>query len=323
MIMRVLSCLRPALFVSILLVLQSCRFHESNRYQGYVDADFLLMGSPLSGVLRSLHVERGQSISSGTLIFELDRISEEAGEDEARNQLEHAEAALENLRKGLRPSEIAALDARLERAGSDLRFAESALKRREALAKTQFISPEDLHKARKDVEQHRKMVRELESDLETARMGARADEISAGEADARRAEAVLARAKWSVAQKSVKAPADAFVFDVLFRPGEFVPAGRPVVSLLPPANLKVRFYIPEAALSQTRVGRGIRIHADGLAETLDGDISYISPQSEYTPPVIFSEQRREKLVYMVEGRFQSRSSIVVRPGQPVDVTFAD
>ena len=133
-------------------------------------------------------------------------------------------------------------------------------------------------------------------------------------------EAALAQAEWSLSQKRQAAPLAGLVFDTIFQQGEWVPAGRPVIALLPPANMKVRAFVPQARVSTIRLGANARVFADGAGE-FAGKVSFISPQAEFTPPVIYSQESRGKLVFMVEIVFDPATAAKLHPGQPVDVQF--
>jgi len=100
--------------------------------------------------------------------------------------------------------------------------------------------------------------------------------------------------------------------------GEWVPAGRPVVSILPPGNVKARFYVPETVLGSLQVGRKIEIRCDGCPAPLEAQISYLSSQAEYTPPVLYTREQRQKLLFLVEARI-AQGAAPLHPGQPVDV----
>ena len=152
-------------------------------------------------------------------------------------------------------------------------------------------------------------------------MGARIDLIAAAEADVAASQAALDRASWSVSQKTLTAPRSALVYDTLYREGEHVSAGGPVVSLLPPENMLVRFFVPEAEFAGMKAGDTVKISITGRPEPIEAKVSYLSPQPEFTPPVLYNRENRSKLVFMVEAR--PVSSEIVRelhPGQPVDVT---
>jgi HlyD family secretion protein len=117
----------------------------------------------------------------------------------------------------------------------------------------------------------------------------------------------------------VAAPAGARVADILARPGETIAAGAPVVSLLPPANILVRFFVPETALSTVHKGDAVALHCDRCPTDLTATISFVSPQAEYTPPVIYSESSRAKLVYLIEARPRPDQAALINPGQPIEV----
>jgi HlyD family secretion protein len=131
----------------------------------------------------------------------------------------------------------------------------------------------------------------------------------------------LVKAEWDLAQKRQSAPKAGLVFDTLFREGEWVPAGRPVVAILPPENTKVRAFVPEAQIASIHPGDPVRVTLDGLTSPLAGKISFVSPKAEYTPPVIYSRESRDKLVFMIEVVFSPEVAAKLHPGQPVDVQF--
>lgn len=301
---------------------QGCRLSDTDSFQGYVDAEYVLVASPLGGPLKELRVDRGQDVLPDDILFSLDDEPQAAARREAARGRDQARAQLEDLKKGLRPSEIAEIEARLDRARANLNYTSSDLKRVENLRSRDFISEDEYRRLESTVIAERKTVNEIEAELETARLGARTDQIIAAEAVLASRKAALTQAEWNLAQQTGRAPARALVFDTLYRPGEYVPPGKPVVSLLPPENLKVRFFVPEGIFSQLSPRMALLVSADGLKEPVEARITYISPQAEYTPPVIFSRERREKLVYMVEGRFSDRDRFPLRPGQPVEVRLA-
>ena len=127
------------------------------------------------------------------------------------------------------------------------------------------------------------------------------------------------QARWKLEQKSQAAPAAGFVFDTFYREGEFVPAAYPVISLLPPDHVKIRFFVPETILDKLALGDKISVSLDGRGQAVQATISYISPQAEYTPPVIYSREIRAKLVYMIEAVPEPGAAAGLHPGQPVDV----
>ena len=139
------------------------------------------------------------------------------------------------------------------------------------------------------------------------------------QAQYREALARLDAAQTRLARRKLLSPVEGLVQQVYYRPGETVPVGRPIVSLLPPGNVKVRFYVAEPLLASIAIGDPIRFHCDGCPADMAGKITFMSRHAEYTPPVIYSMQERHKLVYLVEAKPQDPKAL--RVGQPVDVTL--
>jgi HlyD family secretion protein len=306
----------------ILLVgLMGCNRPERQQVQGYVEGEFVYVAAPLGGALSYLYVQRGAQVKAGDPLFTLDNAPEQAARDEAERRLTQARAMLEDAKKGKRPSEMEALEAQLRQARAALAYSEKELAREERLSPRGAAAAGDLDRARSLNDQDRQRVLQLEADLATAKLGARPDQIAAAEADVRAREAALARADWDLGQKRQAAPQTGLVYDTLFRVGEWVAAGRPVVALLPPQSIKVRAFVPETQVGALQVGDQARVTVDGVPEPFIGKVSYISPRAEYTPPVIYSRESRSKLVFLIEVRFDPETAAKLHPGQPVDVQF--
>ncbi len=139
------------------------------------------------------------------------------------------------------------------------------------------------------------------------------------QATQRQAEALVRQMQTRLARRKLVSPVSGTVQQVYYRPGELVPAGRPVISLLPPSNIKVRFYVPETSLAQIAYGDEVLVSCDGCAPDLKAKVSFISGSSEYTPPVIYSQDERTKLVFLIEARPEKPDAL--RVGQPVSVTL--
>jgi HlyD family secretion protein len=310
--------LPPAGLVAAILV-TGCARPDTGRLQGYVEGEYLYVASPHAASLVSLDVDRGTQVDAGDPLYALDSAPELAVRDEAARRVAQARASWEDLRKGKRPTEIAAMEAQLKQARAALELSEVQLVRQERLTGSLATSAEDLARARAQRDQDRARVAQMESDLETGRLGARADQVDAAEANLKATEAALAKAEWDLLQQSRSAPKAGVVIDVLYRPGEWVSAGRPVVVLLPPENVKVRAFVPETRIGSVRLGDPVRVTVDGAGGPLTGKVSFISPRAEYTPPVIYSRESRDKLVFMVEIVFDPKTAATLHPGQPVDV----
>ena len=302
-------------------LLPGCDRPAPNRVQGYVEGEFVYVASPFAGQLKSLRVQRGVQVTTGDPLFALDGSPEQEERDEAERRLAQARANLEDLRKGKRPTEIEALEAQLGQAQASLTLSQKELERQENLLTSDATAQQDADRARSAFEQNRQRVAQIQADLETARLGSRLDQIEAAQANVRAMEALLSKAEWELSQKRQSAPQAGLVFDTLYREGEWVGAGRPVVALLPPGNIKVRAFVPQTRLAKIQPGDEVQVFLDGLREPFAGRISFISPRTEYTPPVIFSKESRNKLVFMIEIVFDPATAATMHPGQPVDVQF--
>ena len=246
---------RAALALALLLAFAGCSDRYQDRFQGYVEGEFVYVASPLAGQLEILSVQRGDQVATGQALFALDETAEKA----ARQQIEAA-----------------------------LVLSEAELARQEKLHRSGVAALQDLDRARSARDQDRKR---------------------------------LDQTNWSFDQKKQAAPQSGLVYDTLFRQGEWVAAGKPVVVLLPPQNIKVRAFVPEPRVGSIHYGDEVRVWVDGVKDPFVGKVSYISPKAEYTPPVIYSRETRSKLVFMIESVFDPQASANLHPGQPVDVEF--
>ena len=301
------------------VLLTGCSGGSSGALQGYIEGEYVYVAPPLGGALTNLAVARGGSVTNGQLLFELERGSEADAVRQAEKNLAQSQSQLDDLAKGQRPTEIAAFEAHLERAKANLKLSGDQFTRREKLGSDDVVSKEELDQARAQRDADQAQVKQLAADLETAKLGGREDAIRAAQAAVASQTAALDKAKWSFDQKQQFAPTNAFVQDTLYRQGEWVAAGNPVVMLLPPSNIKVRFFVPETALAQIKPGQTAEVSFDGAAKKFSATVNYISTQNEFTPPVIYNRENRAKLVFMIEAKFSPADAADFRPGQPVDV----
>lgn len=302
------------------LALAACTRPAPAGWQGYLEGEFVYVASPLAGRLDSLAVAKGTRVAADTPLFTLERTSELAAQRQSADQIRAAQARVADLRKGSRPSELATVESRLAQARTAAELSKRELGRQENLFKTNVIAAGDIDRARLTHERNTRAIDELTAQLATAGLGARTDAIAAAEAEVSAAAAAKERADWSVAQKSQSAPRAALVYDTLYREGEFVPAGLPIVALLPPENLKVRFYVSEADFAALKAGDTVRVAITGRPP-LAARVNYLSPKPEYTPPILYNRENRAKLVYLVEAVFTDVAiARDLHPGQPVDVS---
>jgi HlyD family secretion protein len=314
-----LSITMRALAALAIVTLAGCFDDKPASFQGYVEGEYVRVGVTGSGTLTRLAVKRGDQVKAGDLLFELDCTAETAARDQAAARLVQAKAELEDLTKGKRPAEVDEVEAQQRQAEATLALAEVRLARQQRLYASRASSKEALDTAQSDLDRDKARVAELKAKLQTMHLAAREDAIHASRAAVGMAGASLEQAEWRLSQRAARADAPALVFDTLYVQGEFVPAGSPVVSLLPPGNIKIRFYVPEPALATLKIGQKVALGCDGCGKDLTAEIRYIAPQAEYTPPVIFSRESRSKLVYLIEA-WPLAGAERLHVGQPLDVT---
>jgi HlyD family secretion protein len=309
---------RPALLLCCLLALAACR-KEDPPLQGYIEGEYVRVAAPFAGTLVKLDTRRGDSVREGAPLFALEAENEQAGRREAGEQLRRAEAQLADLKRGRRETEIAAVRAQLAQAEAASVLSEKEYARQMDLVSKGFVSASSADQARMARDRDRDKVNEMRNTLATTMAGARPDEIKAAEAQVNAARESLAQADWRLRQKSVAATASGIVTDTLYVQGEWVNAGMPVVSILPAQNVKVRFFVPETQVGALKLGQRVDVACDGCGAPIAASISFIAPQAEFTPPVIYSRESRAKLVFLVEARANAEDSARLHPGQPVDV----
>ncbi len=289
-------------------------------WQGYAEADFIKVGPTQQGLLTSLYVARGSKVEAGAPLFDQDDTNDRASHDQTERQLRQAEEQLSNLQAGGKPTEIQQAEANLADAHAARDKLEADIKRNEELVKIGGVSKQLFEDQRADLRSAVAKTQALEAAVAQLRAPlGREGEIKAQKQLVESLRAAVAMAQWRIDQRHVTAPAAGVVADVLARPGETIPAGGPVVSLLPPENIFVRFFVPEPRLAEVHNGDKVALLCDRCPADYSAAVSFISPQAEFTPPVIYSESSRAKLVYMVEARPPRDRAAVINPGQPVAV----
>lgn len=307
-----LMCLGP-------LLLFGCSGEPAGVFSGYVEGEMLFIGPTEPGRVSALLVEEGTHVMAGQEIARVEDDLQKADRDAAAAQLRQAEAQLANARSPLqRPEEIAVLEASEQRAAAALDQSRIDLDRQKALVPKGASSQANLDAAQHQFDQNQAALDEARRRIVAARIASRSQEIDAAEQAVASAKANLAAAQVRLDRRTLFSPADGAVQTVYFRVGEMVPEGRPVVSVLPPALVKVRFFVPEAQLPRVAVGETVTVTCDGCPSTT-AKVSFIAAQAEYTPPVIYSREERAKLVYLVEARPTDPAR--ARPGQPVNVAL--
>jgi HlyD family secretion protein len=314
--------LRAAAAALLCTALAGCVDKGPSAYQGYAEGEFVLVAAPFGGRLEKRYVNRGQEVAAGAPLFALEQENEKAARQESEEHLRNAEARTADLSSGRRKPEVDATLAQEAQAKASRKLAERTLQQQKALFEKGFASEEAFNTARANYERDIAKVEEMEAQIRAARQTVgREQTIAAARAEAEAARAALAQSDWRLQQRAIAATMNALVHDTYYSEGEWVNAGSPVVSLLPPGNLKMRFFVPETLVGALKLGQEVRAACDGCSAPIAAKISYISRQAEFTPPVIFSREQRAKLVFLIEARPAPAEATRLKPGQPLDVSL--
>jgi HlyD family secretion protein len=289
----------------------------ARHYLGYIEGETTLVAPPVAGRLVVRKLERGDRIDKGTQLYVIDTTQAQAEVERAMAALAEYQARHDNLLTGKRPEELAVIRAQRDEVDANLRAAEAVLARQRDLVAKNFVSHEAYEQSVARVAELKARAAAMTAREQAGDLAARQPEIAAAAAQIQQGQARLAQAKDQLTQLAPQAPEDALVENTFFNIGEWVPAGQPVVSLLPDFRVKLRFFVPESHMQQVKPGVRINFTCDGCAPENHATVSYISPRAEYTPPVIYSQGARAKLVFMIEARPDPTRRL--QPGLPVSV----
>lgn len=285
-------------------------------YLGYVEGETSLIAPPVAGRLLERPVERGGRVVKGDRLFVIDPVVAKAEVARAEAVLAEARARYENLLTGKRQEEQDVIRGQRREIEASLALAETELKRQAQLLERAITTRQAYDHAESQVRQLRSRAASLAAQEKVGDLAARPDEIEAAKALVGQSSANLEQAKKKLDDLMPVALEDALVENTFFNVGEWVPAGSPVVSLLPDYRVKLRFFVPEEDVARARPGREVAFTCDSCPAGLKATITYVSPRAEFTPPVIYSQSARSKLVFLVEARPGSPTASLP-PGLPV------
>ena len=309
-------------FWLLCLALLACARPADDFLPGYAEGDYVRLAAPLAGTLTKVYLNTGDQAVVGAPAFMLEQDAERAERAEAVARLQQAQARLADVRKGSRPAELAAIRAQVAQAEAALALSAADVPRQQRLLDARFIPPARMDAARAALARDQARVAELRAQLRVARLGARADAVAAAAQEQQVAAAQLAQVDWKLDQKARRVPQAGTVVEVYYREGELVPAGSPVVNVLPPANIKARFFVPEALVGTLARGQAVTLRCDGCGAPIPAHITFIAPQAQFTAPLIYSLENRARLVFMVEARPAPAQAVRLHPGQPLAVRLA-
>lgn len=286
---------------------------------GYVEGEAIEVAAPVSGQLASLNVQRGGQVTAGQALFALNTATTEAELRRLEAQLATARAQRDDLTKARqRPAELDIARAQQAAARAEVTRTARDYQRISTLAQRGFATKVQLDAARAAAESARASLRQAQASEASGELAGRADQIAAADAQIAAAEAAVAAQQRRGVEIAPVAPAAALVEQTYFNPGEWVTANTPVVRLLPPGRVRIRFYAPQDMISGLKPGSKVRVTCDGCGDPVIATVRYVAPQAEFTPPVIYSERARAKLVFLVEA-YPDAGVEKLRPGLPVEV----
>lgn len=300
------------------LLLSGCFGSDDGALQGYIEGTYVYISAETSGRLVERPVIAGQAVEAGALIARLDDSEEREAIAQAEARTAQAKAQLANLLSGQRDEEIRVIESRLSEARANLNLAEEDYRRQQALRQRGTVAQAVVDNAKTRRDSAAATVEGVERELVVAKLPARPDEVSAAERNVAAEEAALAQAKIQLERRTLVAPSAGNVEETFYEVGERVNAGQPIVSLLPQSNNRVRFFLPQQQLSRVSIGDRIAVGCDGCPGGLEAEIDRIATQAEFTPPILFSQESRDRLVFRIEAK-PIGATVDLKVGQPVDV----
>lgn len=284
---------------------------------GYVEAEWVYVAAPRSGWIVSRPASEGQKVTKGSLLFTLDDQSQQAATEEAGSRVAQAQAQARDIATGAREPEISALQAELEEARASLRLATVRRERIRTLAADGFASRQQRDEADAGYRTAQARVKRADEQIRVARQAGRPASRAAAQASVEAARANKSSAEYELDQRAIRASVAGEVSETFLNPGEFANAGSPVLALLPDDGLRVHLFVTQEERPAYRLGTTLQVRADGLNKPVEGKVSFVATEAEFTPPVIYSRDAREKLVFLVKVDMPANAGL--RPGLPVDV----
>ncbi len=277
--------MRKLLFIGLIfLSLTACK-KEDKLFSGYVDVDLVYLSANFGGRLTELAVHRGQLVSKDEFLFRLEQTSERYSVD------------MSELNKK-------SLQAQREQTLSQIHYNEINYRRIVDMRKQNAASQSDLDAAQRDLTVSKQQLADLDARIKSSQIE-------------------TSDKKWQVTRKENFATDRGIIFDTYYTRGEFVQAGYPVLSLVTQNNIKAIFFVPEAQLNRLRLNQKINIQTNANEHFATGHIFFISNIAEYTPPIIYSREERQRLVFRVEAKIESPDLEKIHLGQPVTLELAD
>jgi HlyD family secretion protein len=289
---------------------------------GYVEGEYVAMAPLEVARIAGVAVKRGDRVEPGTVVATMEVSDATIAVADAEARLAQAESQLADLKRGRRPEEIEVLAAARQSAEAQAADAERALERRRDLFARGFAAKAELDQAQTLRDVAVAAVRQAEANLAVARLPARDDAIRAAQGAVAQARSAVDNARWRLSERTLKAGRAGRITDLVRRPGEVAGPQAPVATLLPDGAVKLKLWVPEPLFARFRLGGTVSVGCDGCGKGLEARITYVAAEPEFTPPVIYSVETRQKLVHLIEAR-PIDPAAGPKPGQIVDVRLPE
>lgn len=309
--------MRKIFLLLIPLLLQSCNDNK-HEYQGYVACNNTYISSKFSGNLINLNVKKGDTVSKGTLLYTLDLEPHNFSLNEARSMYRQAISKLDDLKKPKRDPYLNSIKAKIKQVESEITLAKLRVNRNQTLYNKKVLAKDSLDASTERLNQLLARKSETEEQLKLAMLGARADIISAQESKIRSLESKIKNLEWVISEKKGYAPVDGYVYDTYYVEGEFVKSSVPILSIINEKNIYIEFFLPYREIKNINVGDKIKYsNIDDYKNQHSAEISYISPESEYIPPLVYSRDNMDKIVFKIKAEPLNREKLF--PGLPLKI----
>ncbi|WP_419420101.1 HlyD family secretion protein [Legionella sp. D16C41] len=309
--------LKLIILILVVLTFLGCNRPKEAAYQGYIEGENIYLASPYSGILEKLAVQRGQLVQKNQFLFALDPNPQAFIIKQYQAQMNQAEHVLQDLLNPRRTQEIAAIEAQIEQVNAQLELSQVGVKRYQQLYERHVVAKDVYDEVVSRYQQLLKSKEQFQANLNLAKQGSRVEQIRAQQAQIISLREKLSDAVWQLRQKKLSAPDAGVIFDTYYREGEFVGSQQPVVSLLTPKNVYIEFFVPVDQLTTIKVGQVIKFKCYSCNQASQATISYISPEAEYLPPLVYSRENDNKLVFRIKANMIMFNQY--KPGQPVTI----
>lgn len=290
-----------------------------HKYKGYVSATNIYLAAQFAGTLEHLAVKKGDKVKKGDLLFKLDDKPQIFNLNESKALLGQTQASLTDLKKPKRAQELKAIEAQLAQNQAQISLATIRDKRNQTLFDKHVLAKDSLDLAKEHLNELLAKKDQITAELELAKLGAREDKIKSEEFHVKSIKIKIKNLYWNLTKKKMYAPDDGYIFDTYFVESELIPAGRPVISLLTKKNIYIEFFVPLIEFKNLKIGTKVNYnYLSDDNEIHTAEITYISPEAEYIPPLIYSRDNMEKLVFRLKASPLNNNKLI--PGLPITVS---